>query len=143
MIAQSQIFNDNREIFALLSAFEGEDRIRAVFEDIRRISILLRHYSFRSFRMPEQLCLSLEEAYRSDLYALYGSRIYPDRQTDSAYLRLEQLQTDLLRVAALRLCTAGRLALSREQLTGSESQLCAALKTQAAKKQAVPALLSK
>lgn len=143
MIAQSQLFSDGREIFSLLSAFESEDRIRAVFEDIRRISMLLRHYSFRSFRMPEQLCLSLEEAYRSDLYTLYGGHIPMQKRTDSAYLRLEQLQGDLLRVAALRLCTAGRLTLSREQLTGSEAQLCAALKTQAAKKQAVPALISK
>ena len=134
MIAQSQTLADNPELFTLLSVFEDEDRIRAVFEDIRKISMLLRHYSFRSFRMPEQLCLSLEEAYRSDLYALYGDRAHAGRRTDSTYLRLEQLQDDLLRIAALRLCRSGRLSLSREQLTGSLTLLHAALSAQAAKK---------
>jgi len=132
--AQSHTFTDSGEVFSLLSAFEGEDRIRAVFDDIRRIDMLLRHYSFRSFRMPEQLCLSLEEAYRSELYALYGERAQAGRRMDSTYLRLEQLHSDLLRIAALRLCRSGRLTLSHEQLTGSESLLRAALKSQASKK---------
>lgn len=134
MIAQSGMLADSPDILTLLSAFESEDSIRAVFEDIRKISMLLRHYSFRSFRMPEQLCLSLEEAYRADLYALYGERAHAGRRTDSMYLRLEQLQDDLLRIAALRLCRSGRLSLSREQLTGSLALLHAAIRMQAAKK---------
>ena len=139
MIAQNDIPGGSKDMLALLSTFESEDRIRAVLEDIRRISSLLRHYSFRSVRMPEQLCRALEEAYRSELYTLYGERIYAHKRSDSAYLRLDQLRSDLLRIAALRLCQCGRLSLSREQLTGSEALLYAALRTQTAKKHTVPA----
>ena len=138
MLSQSHAFSADGEILTLLSAFTNEDCIRAVLEDIRRISSLLRHYSFRSVRMPEQLCRALEEAYRSELYTLYGERIYVHKRSDSAYLRLDQLRSDLLRIAALRLCRCGRISLSREQLTGSEAFLYAALRTQTAKKHASP-----
>ena len=139
MLSQSHAFSADGEILTLLSAFTNEDCIRAILEDIRRISSLLRHYSFRSVRMPEQLCFALEEAYRSELYTLYGERIYAHKRSDSAYLRLDQLRSDLLRIAALRLCRCGRISLSREQLTGSEAFLYAALRTQTAKKHASPA----
>ena len=138
MLSQSHAFSADGEILTLLSAFTNEDCIRAVLEDIRRISSLLRHYSFRSVRMPEQLCRALEEAYRSELYTLYGERIYAHKRSDSAYLRLDQLRSDLLRIAALRLCRCGRISLSREQLTGSEAFLYAALRTQTAKKHTSP-----
>ena len=138
MLSQSHAFSADGEILTLLSAFTNEDCIRAVLEDIRRISSLLRHYSFRSVRMPEQLCRALEESYRSELYTLYGERIYAHKRSDSAYLRLDQLRSDLLRIAALRLCRCGRISLSREQLTGSEAFLYAALRTQTAKKHASP-----
>lgn len=138
MLSQSHAFSADSEILTLLSAFTNEDCIRAVLEDIRRISSLLRHYSFRSVRMPEQLCRALEESYRSELYTLYGERIYAHKRSDSAYLRLDQLRSDLLRIAALRLCRCGRISLSREQLTGSEAFLYAALRTQTAKKHASP-----
>jgi hypothetical protein len=88
--------------------------------------------------MPEQLCRALEESYRSELYTLYGERIYAHKRSDSAYLRLDQLRSDLLRIAALRLCRCGRISLSREQLTGSEALLYAALRTQTAQKHASP-----
>ena len=134
MLSQSHAFSADGEILTLLSAFTNEDCIRAVLEDIRRISSLLRHYSFRSVRMPEQLCRALEESYRSELYTLYGERIYAHKRSDSTYLRLDQLRSDLLRIAALRLCRCRKLTLSREQLTGSEALLCAALRAQAAQR---------
>ena len=133
MISQTHAFSAGNEILTLLSSFTNEDRIRAVLEDIRRISSLLRHYSFRSVRMPEQLCRALEEAYRSELFALYGDRLYAHKHSDSTDLRLDQLRSDLLRIAALRLCRCGWFTLSREQLTGSEALLCAALRAQASK----------
>ncbi len=126
----SHIRSESDRMLSLLSRHERLNTVRGVLRDAREVQRLLALYSFRSPQRAERLCAELSSRYRPDILALYGSGALSRRQSSSVYLRLEQLLSLLLRVAALRLVRAGALSLSVTQLTQSDAMLLHLLESQ-------------
>lgn len=111
------------QMLAMLSRCPGSRCASAVLRDAQEIRRLLALYSFRSPQRAERLCAELSSRYRKEILSLYGRAVLLRRQSDSTYLRLEQLLAQLVRVAALRLIRDGALSLSPAQLTQSDGML--------------------
>jgi len=126
--------HETQEILALISRLDACRCAKEAIDDAERICRLLSLYSFRSTQQAERLCTELTSRYRKDALALYGSAFLLHRQSDSCYLRLEQLLSLVLRAAALRLVRAGNLSLSHIQLTQSDGMLLHLLSKEAQQK---------
>lgn len=111
------------QLLEQLSRYDAVVSIKAVLRDAKDILRLLALYSFRSPQRAERLCAELSSRYRKEILFLYGSAVLLRRQSDSCYLRLEQLLPVLIRVAALRLSQEGILSLSHAQLMQSDGML--------------------
>lgn len=123
----SSALSECEQMLALLSRCDKSRCAGGVLRDAQEIRRLLSLYSFRTPHRAERLCAELTSRYRGDILALYGNSVLSRRQSDSAYLRLEQLLSLLVRVAALRLAHEGALSLSHAQLTQSDGMLLALL----------------
>lgn len=133
-VSPSHAQHETEEILALLSRLDTRRCAKEVLDDAGKICRLLSLYSFRSPQQAEHLCTELTSRYRKDALTLYGSAFLLHRQSDSCYLRLEQLLSLLLRAAALRLVCAGCLSLSPMQLTQSDGMLLQLLSKEAQQK---------
>lgn len=98
--------------------------------DIAELSRLLELYSFRTPQLAEHFLSTLSERYRYELFALFGETGSPQRAPSSVYIRLQQLQSALLHVLAMRLCCDGVLTLSPSQLRESDGLLRKAIAEQ-------------
>lgn len=116
-----------QQMLSLLARYESAANVGCVLADAAQIQRLLTLYSFRSPAPAERLCAEVSSRYRAELLALYGSAALSRRQSESCYLRLEQLLPLLARVAMLRLCRAGALPFSHSQLTLSDGMLLSLL----------------
>lgn len=128
MIAPYESLTDCEQLVELLHAYAAEPCVARVLADIADVQRLLQLYSFKTPQLADRLCEMLASRYRYEIYALYGAPLGA-RQTDSSYLRLEQLLGSLVRVAALRLACEGKLALSPTKITASDGLLLRSLKT--------------
>lgn len=126
--------HETEQMLSLLSRLDTRCQARDVLDHAEEICRLLSLYSFRAPQRADRLCAELSSRYRKDALALYGSAFLLRRQSDSAYLRLEQLLPVLIRVAALRLVRAGILSLSLTQLTLSDGMLLRLLEKEAKQK---------
>lgn len=126
--------HETEPLFSLLSRLDAQQILRGILADADDILRLLSLYSFRSPQRAERLCAELSSRYRAEALSLYGSAFLLRRQSESCYLRLEQLLSVLARVAALRLVRAGTLSLSPTQLTLSDGMLLRLLKKEAQQK---------
>jgi len=102
-------YAENEQILSLLEAGETDESIRSVIDDVRRAGRMLSSGSFHADSAPEQFLHALRDAYRDDLYAMYGPRAAATDHPGSSFLQLEQMQRDLMRIAAIRLRRSGRL----------------------------------
>ena len=119
--------DDCQQIFALLEPYAQEPCIRPVLADAQEVKRLLELYSFHTPQLAERFCDQLHGRYRFEIYALCGE--HPaSRRTDSSYIRLQQLYSELAHVAAARLCCEGKLRLSTWQLSQSDGLLLLAMK---------------
>ena len=125
MIARNETQGDCERILALLETSRADACVSGVFADIDEIQRLLEYYSFRT---PHRFADQLWARYRYEIFAIYGTSELRRRQTESGYIRLEQLFSSLLRVAIMRLCCEGRLSLSRMQIAQSDGLLLLTLK---------------
>ena len=119
--------DDCQQIFALLEPYAQEPCIRPVLSDAQEVERLLELYSFRTPQLAERFCDQLHNRYRFEIYALSGEPS-ASRRTDSSYIRLQQLLSELAHVAAARLCCEGKLRLSPWQLSQSDGLLLLAMK---------------
>ena len=100
---------DSEQILSLLASGESDENIRRVIADIQKISRMLDADCFPASPCADQYLQALRQAYRDDLYALYGSRAGNTAHPGSSFLQLEQMRRDLLLVAARHLERSGRL----------------------------------
>ncbi len=126
--------HETEQMLALLSRLDTRRHAKDVLADADEIRRLLSLYSFRAPQRAERLCAELSSRYRKEALALYGGSFLLCRQSDSCYLRLEQLLPVLVRVAALRLVHAGALSLSITQLTLGDGMLLHLLEKEAQQK---------
>ena len=130
MIARDQTPNECEQIYDLLLPYADMPGVRRVLQDAQEVSRLLALYSFRPPQLADRLYDMLWERYRYEIYALYGGHALR-RQTDSSYIRLQQLLSALLRVAASRACSEGRLALTPSQIAQGDGLFLRALQNAA------------
>ena len=128
LIARTETHTDRERILALLSPRSTDACVRQVFSDIDEINRLMEYYSFRTPQLADRFADQLWARYRYEIFAIYGTSELRRRQTESGYIRLEQLFSSLLRVAIMRLCCEGRLSLSRMQIAQSDGLLLLTLK---------------
>lgn len=128
MIARNETQGDCERILALLETSRADACVSGVFADIDEIQRLLEYYSFRTPHLADRFADQLWARYRYEIFAIYGTSELRRRQTESGYIRLEQLFSSLLRVAIMRLCCEGRLSLSRMQIAQSDGLLLLTLK---------------
>jgi len=121
-------------MLALLDRYGGRARTAPVIADAQQLLHLLQLYSFRTSSQAERLCAVLSSRYRREILSLYGAAALLRRQSDSCYMRLEQLLSLLVRVAALRLARDGALPLSHAQLTAGDGMLLCFLEKEAQQK---------
>ncbi len=107
----------------LLSRHEHAAAVAGVLNDAQAIRRLLRLYSFSKSEAAERLCAEVSSRYRAEILSLFGNSMLLRRQSSSVYLRLEQLLSQLLRVAMLRLCRKGALPFSPTQLMNGDGML--------------------
>lgn len=129
LIAQYESLTECEQLIDLLSAYASQPCAAHVFADIAEVQRLLQLYSFRTPQLADRLCEMMTSRYRYEIYALYDGAPYGARQTESSYLRLQQLLGSLVRVAAMRLSCEGELPLSRSQIASSDGLLLRSLKT--------------
>ena len=122
--------HETGQMLALLSRLDPRHCISGVLADAQEICRLLSLYSFRTPQRAERLCAEVSSRYRAEALTLYGGAFLLRRQSDSPYLRLEQLLSLLVRIAALRLSREGILSLSATQLTLSDGMLLALLRNE-------------
>ena len=128
MIARNETQGYCERILTLLEPFHNDACVSGVFADIAEIQRLLEYYSFRTPHLADRFADRLSSRYRYEIFAIYGTSELLRRQTESSYLRLEQLLPTLVRVALMRLCCEGKLSLSRTQVAQSDGMLYLALK---------------
>ncbi|MDO5377469.1 MAG: hypothetical protein Q4G52_03950 [Clostridia bacterium] len=128
MIARYESLTECEQLLDLLSVYAPHPCVAHVFSDIAEVQRLLQLYSFKTPQLADRLCEMLTSRYRYEIYALYGAPLSA-RQTDSSYLRLEQLLGSLVRVAAMRLACEGELSLTPSQIASSDGLLLRSLKT--------------
>ena len=116
----------------LLARLDRRKLSAQVLRDAQEIRRQLSMYSFRSSHHAERLCAEIASRYHEDVLALYGSTAFVHRQSDSCYLRLEQLLPLLARIAALRLSRAGELSISHSQLMLGDGMLLRLLQKETA-----------
>ena len=119
--------DDCQKILTLLEPYAQEPCIRPVLADVQEVERLLALYSFRTPQLADRFCDQLHDRYRFEIYALCGEPS-ARRRTDSSYIRLQQLRSALVHVAAARLCCEGRLKLSPSQLSQSDGLLLLSMK---------------
>ena len=115
--------SDCELLLDLLARIDRRKLSAQVLGDAQEIRRLLSMYSFRSSHRAERLCAEIASRYHEDVLALYGSAAFVRRQSDSCYLRLEQMLPVLARVAALKLSRAGELNVSHSQLMLGDGML--------------------
>lgn len=123
MIAKQDTLTDIERILALMERYRTHACVNQVFSDIDEIQRLLEYYSFRTPQLADRYAEQLLSRYRYEIFALYGMSSISRRQADSSYLRLQQLLSSLARVALMRLCCEGALALSHSQIASSDGLL--------------------
>ena len=119
--------DDCQQILSLLERYAQEPCIRPVLADAQEVERLLELYSFRTPQLADRFCDQLSDRYRFEIYALRGEPS-ARRRTDSSYIRLQQLLSDLAHDAAARLSCEGKLRLSPTQLAQSDGLLLLAMK---------------
>ncbi|MBR5288416.1 MAG: hypothetical protein IKU34_07505 [Clostridia bacterium] len=107
----------------LLSRHHCAAVIDGIVRDAQEVRRLLHLYSFRKNESAEQLCAEISSRYREEILRACSGAMLLRRQSSSVYLRLEQLLSQLLRVAVLRLSLTGALSLSQTQLMHSDGML--------------------
>ena len=127
MIARTENASDIDLILDLLSPYRLNPCAARVFSDIDEIERLLDYYSFRTPQLAERFADRLSSLYRYEIFALYGTAFLKGKQSESSYLRLQQLLASLVRVAVMRLCCEGILSLSPSQVASSDGLLLLAL----------------
>lgn len=133
MIAKTEQISDIDRTLELLSPHAHDACVVHVFSDIEEIQRLLEFYSFKTPQLAERFVDRLSSRYRYEIFALYGTAFLSNRQSDSSYLRLEQLLSSLVRVAVTRLCCEGVYNLSPTQIAASDGLLYLALKKETEK----------
>jgi len=111
----------------LLSRSNNAAAIADILRDAQQIRRLVHLYSFRTPETAERLCAEIAARYRREMLSLCSGAILLRRQSSSVYLRLEQLLSQLLRVAIMRLSRAGALPISHTQLMHGDGMLLALL----------------
>lgn len=133
MIAKTEQISDIDRILELLMPHVHDACVSQVFSDIEEIQRLLEFYSFKTPQLAERFADRLSSRYRYEIFALYGTAFLSNRQSDSSYLRLEQLLSSIVRVAVTRLCCEGVYTLSPTQIAASDGLLYLALKKEVEK----------
>lgn len=128
LIARHESLTESEQLLDLLLTYAGRPCVDPVLSDIAEVQRLLQLYSFRTPQLADRLCEMLNARYRYEIYALYGAPLR-SRQPESSYLRLQQLESSLIRVAAMRLACEGELPLTRSQIASSDGLLLRSLKT--------------
>lgn len=130
LIARVDALTDLEQIIELLERYTQRESVAPVLHDIGEVQRLLDYYSFRTPQLADRFAEQLQSRYRYELFGLYGTAGLNRRRPDSSYLFLQQLLSQLVRVAVARLCCEGVFTLSQDQIAQSDGLLLCVLRQQ-------------